>query len=195
MQREDGMSERIFEDRRAALEEAFFARQNEALLRQLRETEQQQTARGALAAASGITDDAVLDRLIELGIGAQTLAAFALAPLVLVAWADGTLSSEERSAVLSGAHKAGLKAGDVGHGLLEQWLAQPPGGDLLAAWKAYTAALTVGMAPAQRHALRDAVLGQAESVADAAGGFLGLGNRVSAVERKVLTELGAAFEG
>lgn len=189
------MSERIFEDRRAALEEAFFARQNEALLRQLRETEQQQTARGALAMASGISDDAVLDRLLALGIGTQTLAAFTLAPLVLVAWADGTLSSEERSAVLSGAHKAGLKASDVGHKLLEQWLAQPPGPDLLAAWKAYTSALTAGMAPAQRQALREVVLGQAEAVADAAGGFLGLGNRVSAVERNLLAEMGAAFEG
>jgi len=189
------MSERIFEDRRAALEEAFFARQNEALLRQLREADQQQSARGALSAASGISDPAVLDQLTGLGIGAQTLAAFALAPLVLVAWADGTLSSEERSAVLSGAHKAGLKAGDVGHRLLEQWLAQPPGPELLATWKAYTASLTAGMAADQRHALRDAVVGQAEAVADAAGGFLGLGNRISAVERARLAELGAAFEG
>jgi hypothetical protein len=189
------MSERIFEDRRAALEEAFFARHNEALLRQLRESDPAQGAHAALAAASGINDAAVLGRLAGLGIGAQTFAAFALAPLVIVAWADGTLSSEERSAVLSGAHKAGLKAGDVGHKLLEQWLAQPPGPELLAAWKAYAHALVADMPLDQRHALRDAVLGQAEAVADAAGGFLGLGNRVSAVERKLLGELAAVFEG
>jgi len=43
-------------------------------------------------------------------------------------------------------------------------------------------------------ALRDAVLGQAEVVANAAGGFLGLGDRVSAAERSVLRELSAALE-
>lgn len=189
------MSERIFDDRRAALEEAFFARQNEALLRQLRESEAQRTTRGALAAASGISDEAVLDRLIAQGIGPQTLAALALAPLVLVAWADGSLSSQERSAVLSGAHKAGLKTGEVGHKLLEQWLAQPPGPELLQTWKAYAAALAAGMDAPQRAALRAAVLGQAEAVAEAAGGFLGLGDRVSAAERELLHELGAALGG
>lgn len=187
------MSDRIFDDRRAALEEAFFARQNEALLRKLREDDQQQGTRGALAAASGITDGAVLDQLLAMGIGTHTLSAFSLVPLVLVAWADGSLSSEERSAVLSGAHKAGLKAEDVAHKLLEQWLSRPPGGDLLPAWKAYTQALTANMEPMARGALRDSVLGKAEAVADAAGGFLGLGNRVSAAERAVMQDLATAF--
>lgn len=187
------MSERIFDDRRAALEEAFFARQNEALLRKLREDDQQHGSRTALATASGVTDEAVLDQLVALGIGSQTLTAFSLVPLVLVAWADGSLTTQERSAVLSGAQQAGLKAEDVGHKLLEQWLAEPPGAELLPAWKAYTQALTANMEPAARRALRDSVLGKAEAVADAAGGFLGLGNRVSAAERALMQDLATAF--
>ncbi len=187
------MSERLMDERRMALEEAFFARHNDALLASLREADQKKTARGALAAASGISDEAVLDRLLALGLGAETLAALTLVPLVLVAWADGTLSSEERSAVLAGAHKAGVEAGGLGHKLLEQWLAGPPAPALSEAWKAYTGALVGGLAAEQRHALRDALLGQARAVADAAGGFLGLGDRVSAAERKVLHELAEAF--
>jgi tellurite resistance protein len=187
------MSDRLMDDRRRALEEAFFTRHNEALVRQLRETEAQKTARGALAAASGIKDDAVLDRLEKLGIGAEALAALTLAPLVLVAWADGSLSAEERSAVLAGAHKAGVEPGGVGHQLVEKWLADKPSPALAEAWKGYTAALTSGLDAAQRHALRDALLGQARAVADAAGGFLGLGGRVSPAERQVMHELAAAF--
>ncbi len=189
------MSDRVFEDRRAALEEAFFAKHNQELLARLRERDRQATDEGALSAASGITDPAVLKQLLGLGIGAATVAALALAPLVLVAWADGAMSKEEQSAILSAAHKRGLQPGGPGHALLEHWMSQAPGPEIAEAWKAYIRALTASMPEAERHALRQAVLGQAEQVADAAGGFLGLGvgNRVSAAERAVLHELAAAF--
>jgi uncharacterized membrane protein YebE (DUF533 family) len=68
----------------------------------------------ALAAASGITDDAVLDRLAAFNLGADTLAALSVAPLVVVAWADGGIDDKERSAVLAGAAEAGLGRQDVG---------------------------------------------------------------------------------
>lgn len=189
------MTDRFLEERRAALEEAFFARHNEALLRALREADQKRTARGALAAASGIGDEAVLDRLLALGVSAETLAALTLVPLVLVAWADGSLSVEERAAVLAAAQKAGLTHDDLGHRLFEQWLDAPPGPELAEAWKAYARALSAARAPEERAALREAVLGQARAVAEASGGFLGLGigERISAAERRVLQELAAAF--
>jgi hypothetical protein len=189
------MPDKLFEDRRAALEEAFFARHNQELLNRLRAQDQQATEEGALAAASGITDPAVLKQLLGLGIGAASVAALALAPLVLVAWADGAMSKEEQAAILSAAHKRGVQPGGPGHALLEHWLAEAPPPALAQAWKAYIQALAAAMPEAERQALREAVLGQAEQVADAAGGFLGLGlgNRVSAAERAVLHDLAAAF--
>jgi hypothetical protein len=49
--------------------------------------------------------------------------------------------------------------------------------------------------PAQvREALRPDVLGRAREVAEAAGGFLGLGSKVSDDERRVLGELERALE-
>ncbi len=44
-------------------------------------------------------------------------------------------------------------------------------------------------------ALRADLLGRARRVAEAAGGFLGLGRRVSAAEQAVLERLAAAFPG
>ena len=187
------MSDRIFEDRRTALEEAFFAKQNAELLQKLRESEQKSTSRGALSLASGITDEAVLDEVLALGVSAETWAAFSIAPLVLVAWADGDIQLQERAAVLAGAEKAGIMPGDTAHALLDQWLAEAPGPALLNAWKAYTAALTALMTPTARGALRQSMLAQTEKVADAAGGILGLGNRISAPERAVMQDMAGAF--
>src|SRR5690242_6516966 len=84
--REAGMEREFLEDRRRGLEEAFFAQHDAALLRRLREAGEAKAKREALAAASGITDDALLDRLVALGISSETLTALSLIPMVAVAW-------------------------------------------------------------------------------------------------------------
>jgi hypothetical protein len=48
--------------------------------------------------------------------------------------------------------------------------------------------------PQARQRLRDEVMGRARAVAEAAGGFLGLGRKVSAAEEAVLRELAQAFD-
>ena len=61
------MSNEILDDRRRALEEAFFARQNAVLRQRLAEPAEMRARKDAFAAASGITDTAVLDQLVKLG--------------------------------------------------------------------------------------------------------------------------------
>ena len=178
------MSDRILDERRHGLEEAFFAQQDAALRRRLQEDEAQRGRQEALAAASGLKDPAVLGRLVAMGVSAETVSAFGLLPLAAVAWADGTISQEERAAVL---RAAGLQ--ETGQGLLEGWLRQRPSAQTMELWRDYARALQAGMEPQERQALRDAVLRQARDVAEAAGGFLGLGRKVSASEQAVLDEL------
>jgi hypothetical protein len=50
------------------------------------------------------------------------------------------------------------------------------------------------MDAADRNRLKSELLGRARRVAEAAGGFLGLGSKVSRAEEAILTELAAAFE-
>lgn len=187
------MSDRFLDDRRAGLEEAFFARQNEELRRRLVEAGVQSDRRQALAAASHIQDAAVLDRLLELGLGAETLSALTLVPLVLVAWADGDLSDLERDALMEAAAQEGIHHATPGHALLEGWLRAKPGPQLAAAWKDYVRALTKPLDLDARRELEHQVMSQATKVADAAGGFLGLTSRVSVAEREMLSDLSAAF--
>lgn len=187
------MNNRILDDRRAALEDAFFAQQNDALLRKLREADAAKQTKAALSAVSGVTDDAVLEKLAALNIGSDTLAALALVPLMAVAWADGSIEDNERRAAFSRAAEAGLARQDVSHQLFERWLAEPPPAALLAAWKAYIGAFSATLSPEDRAAFKMEILDRARAVAEAAGGFLGIGRKISASEQRVLKELEAAF--
>lgn len=187
------MSEGILDDRRKALEEEFFARQNQRLLQQLQETTAAKAQAEALAAASGITDAAVLQRLAAIGLNSETVAALALIPLIEVAWADGRLEAREQSALLAAAEQTGLSKGSAGYQLLEEWAKERPSPQVLAAWKAYVAALSSTLDAQAKQALKQDLLGRARAVAEAAGGFLGLGSRISSAEQAVLTELERAF--
>jgi hypothetical protein len=187
------MSEEILGDRRKALEEEFFAKQNQRLLRQLRETTAVQAKKEALATASGITDEAVLEQLAAVDLSSETLAALSLVPLVEVAWADESLDARERTALLEAAEQAGISKGSASYQIIEEWFRERPSAHLFAAWKAYVDALSRTLDVRAKQALKEEVLGRARMVAEAAGGFLGLGKRISNAEQAVLTELERAF--
>jgi len=187
------MAEEFLGDRKRALEEEFFRRQETALLNQLRAAQVRESAQEALAVATGIQDSAVLQHLSTLGITSDTLLALGLVPLVAIAWADGTLDDKERRAVTASLEAAGIVADSPAGQLVHSWLASPPPASMLEAWSAYTAALAAALSPDERHKLRDSVLGRARAVAEAAGGFLGFGNRVSKTEEELLQKLARAF--
>ena len=105
------MEKNFFGDRRKGFEAEFFRRQEAALLQRLRDEEARRSARQALAAASHITDEVLLDQLAALGIKPETLVALSLVPLVEIAWADGTVQASERQAILETARAAGLVQG------------------------------------------------------------------------------------
>lgn len=189
------MAEEFLGDRKRALEEEFFRKQEQALLAQLRAAQAQESALEALATATGVQDRAVLQTLLSLGITSDTLLALGLVPLVAVAWADGTLADRERQAIVSGLGAAGIVADSPAGQLVQTWLASPPPASMLEAWTSYTAALAAALPPAERTQLRDSVLGRARAVAEAAGGFLGFGNRVSPAEEALLQRLASAFGG
>jgi hypothetical protein len=183
------------EDRERALENAFFARQERALIEKLKAADATKSRKEALAAASGITDEAVLAHLAERGLGPQGVAALGLVPLVVVAWADGELDAKEKAAIQRAAQEAGLDALPEAKALLEAWLTAPPGQEVSETWHRYVQAIMPGLDAAGREALKRETIGRARRVAEAAGGFLGLGQKVSDAEERALARLADAFAG
>lgn len=187
------MSKDFLGDRKQALEESFFARENARLLERLRARRSSSASKEALAQISGIENDDVLQKLCDLGVEADTWAAVSIAPLVEVAWADGKVEESERSAVLAAAEANEIPNGSPSYLLLEGWLKHRPDGRLLEVWGEFIVGLCSELEDAQRSAVRDQILGRARSIAQAAGGFLGLGRKVSPEEEVILAELAKAF--
>jgi tellurite resistance protein len=171
------------------LEDAFFAREDARLLQKLRERAQQQERRAAMREVVRVDDDALIDHLIELGLQPETVLALQLVPLAAMAWADGQMEPRERDAVLKAAAGQGIAPDGVAGQMLGSWLSQPPGPDLVDAWKRHMRALWPSLSPKERDEIRASAIERARSVAEAAGGFLGLTSKISPKEKAVLDEL------
>lgn len=180
------------EERGRALEDEFFHKQDQAKLAAMKAKLEVQSDKDELRKASGMSDDDVLDKLVALGLRANTIAALSLVPLVAVAWADGEIQDDEKSAILQGAQGKGLEEGSPGYDLLTGWLAKRPDDGLLAAWEGYIKALSGQLNDEQNKLLKNQIIGFAKLVATAAGGILGFG-KVSSKEEAVLSRIEAAF--
>lgn len=175
------------------LEDSFFQTKNAELLDGFRLHLAKLERKAQLADACGIHDDAVLERLATLEIGPETLAAVSLVPLVEVAWADGKVEDKERTAVMKAAEQAGIQQDDDAHTLLDHWLRQRPGPQMLDAWKRYVVGLCENLDAVAADRLKHDLLDRARAVAQESGGFLGFGKGLKAADKAVLEELERAF--
>ncbi len=187
------MSGDAFDKRRQALEEEFFKKHNRKLADKLRETIEQKQTREELEQLTGIQDPAVLDTLMALHVDKSTFAAFGLYPLVEVAWADGKVDDKERAAFIAVAAEFGITPGTFAHTTLEEFLRQTPREDARKAWYAWADALNRRLDATERGKVREGLLRRARAIAEASGGFLGMGRKISANEQRVLDAIEKAF--
>jgi len=181
------------DERGKAMESLFFKQRDQVLLERMRKEQANKEIRDQLADASGIADSGAIDAMLKIGISADSLTAVSMIPLIAVAWADWEMDGREQEAVLQAAEGAGIDKGTSSYDLLASWLKTRPGADLLDAWKGYVKSIQASMDPTASNQMKASVIGRAEMVALAAGGFLGLGNKISQVEQGVLDDLAATF--
>jgi hypothetical protein len=184
----------ILGDRIRSLEDEFFRQEDQRALARLREISERAATREALMRVSGIKNEATIERLIALGVGPEVVGALAIIPVIEVAWADGSLDTRERDAVLARAATAGITPGTPEHDLLKGWIERRPEPNLLTAWIHMVEGLAGEMTGAQMEEFRRGVLERARAVARASGGFLGVG-AVSAAEQDMIDRLASAFAG
>jgi hypothetical protein len=182
----------LIHKRGRALEEAFFAERDWRLLETLRRKLSVEEAQKLLTAATGVVDEIAIPELS--GIAApQFLAILGIFPMVEVAWCDKEVSPDERKAVLAAAHEMGVERESTCHKLLDRWLESRPAEGVSRLWSDYVRAVCAALEPATVATLKRGVIGRAEKIAAAAGGFLGMGNKVSVAERECMDRLAQAF--
>jgi len=176
-----------------ALEDSFFAKENERILKEMRAASVREEKKKEFREYLDVDNEEVLEALVELAVEPETLVAFTLVPLVEVAWADGEIQPKERDAIIKAAVERGVAEDSATAHLLRNWLQTPPSPVLLETWMAYMEELLGSLEERNRDLVKTSIIGRARAIAEAAGGFLGVGS-ISAAEKKVLEELEWVFE-
>lgn len=186
----------IFKERERSLEEEYFRRHEAKLLEKLRERGRLEEIAEALAVKLQIDQPELLRRIMALGVTLDTGAAFLLAPLVQIAWAEGKVSDRERETVLRIAGERGIEKTSPAYAQLVQWLRARPADELFdAAVEAIKAGLSV-LPPEERADRVKRITEACREVAGASGGLsrlLGLGTGVSGEEESLLDRIAATL--
>jgi hypothetical protein len=185
---------RMYDSRRRKLEDAFFLAQDAKLIEQLRLMEKMKESKEALRKVSNIRNDAVLEKLISLHVRPETLVSLGQVPLIEIAWADGAIDAKEREAMLKAVVDAGFDKGSINYTVIESWLTHRPPKSLLSAWIHYAQGLCESLTTEEKQNFRKKIIDRATAIAESSGGFLGLGNKISNAEQKVIHMLESAFE-
>ena len=188
MRRTDVDSDNLNNSARS-LEDAFFAKENSRLLKEMRERARTQERRAAMREVVRVDDEALIDHLIALGLEPETVLALQLVPLAAIAWADGQMEPRERDAVLKAAAAQGVAPDSIAGRMLDKWLATAARCRTRGRVEASHAGALAALSPKERDDIRASALDRARSVAEAAGGFLGLTSKISVHEQAVVDEL------
>ena len=170
------------------LEEQFFQHVDQQLLEKLKNEMVETKSAEEIMKVIGINDPELAKEIAGMHVTVETLAAFRLAPLVAVAWADDRVEENERYAIIRAAEKSGIAPGEPSMELLQAWTKRRPSAELLDAWCDYARALSASLAEPHRQALRKEMLEQVNAVAEASGGILGFAS-VSSSEKAVIKRI------
>ncbi len=173
--------------------DAMFHEQDQKLLKAFHDRMEKLDRRQQLAGVCGVDDEALLNHLIDLELQPEVVAALAVVPLVAVAWADNAIQPQERDAIMQAAEASGVTSQDGRYPILEHWLSNKPGREILDAWKLYIAALCKQLDDTEIEELKHDLLDRAQKIAEAAGGILGITRKISSRERQMLETLKQAF--
>ena len=180
-------------DRRRALEEDYFRKQDQELIERLRRQADMQRGRESMARTIGIEDEQVLQELEQRGFTAATVSLLPLMPLLEVAWAEGNVSDAERKMIVEFARLHGIAPDSQADQQLADWLEVSPGPDVFTSALRVTRAMLAALPPDQRKLRHDSLLSYCTSLAQASGGIFGFG-AIKKEEEEALRRVTEALE-
>lgn len=174
------------------LESRYAFETDQRLRKQYEDKQERSDALKQLQAVTKISEQEVLNELVDCGLRAESLHVLTLFPMVHVAWANGYVERGERLEILKTAEADGMNPESCSYEMLQAWLTEPPEASLLKTWRDYIHAVRRVVSRESFNALRDASMSQASAVAESAGGCFGFG-ATSRNEQAAIDELRAAF--
>ena len=136
------------------------------------------------AKALGTDDKDLVERIHVLGFRGESARVFDLLPLVHVSWADGQVQRGERAIILELLEGRGIQPGSRPFMLIETLLEERPAD----AFMEESLSLLKDLV-AQKEGATENIIDLCHKVADASGGLLGFGARVSDDERNLMKEV------
>lgn len=169
--------------------ETAFQQQEQTLVEQLRCRQLAQIEREELGQVTGVADEEILTTLQELGYTRETVRLLYLVPFVQVAWASGSVTEQERELVLEAAALCGVPKGSREYQQLTDWLDESPAPEFFARTLQIIHGITLLQPPEKREAGRNSLLAFCTNLAEASGGLLGFGSKISRGEQEVLEQI------
>lgn len=176
-----------------ALEEEYFHRKEKELKEKLRQRRAAEAQLSELAEATGNPNEEILKTLQELGYTRDTVALFHYVPLLHVAWADGKVSRQERDLIVEAARARGITEGSAADKQLSDWIDNRPSEEFFEQTLRIMGAFLDTTPRADGTVGSQGVLDEAKRLAEASGGILGFGNKISPEEQALLERIAAAI--
>jgi tellurite resistance protein len=182
-----------FAERGRTLEEDYFRRKEKEVIEKMRRSADAEAQRQRLGEQTGVADAEVLRDLQELGYTAETVMLLHLVPLIQTAWAEGSVSEQERDLIVQAARSRGVEPGSAADQQLGRWLSARPSDELFDKTLRAIQTILLARPPKERAESERDLLSLATAIASASGGILGFG-AVSEDERAILARISQALD-
>lgn len=142
---------------------------------------------------TGINNSELIYRLHLAGFRSENINALNTFPVVMTAWATGTVTVDEKRAAEAIVFEPDMIANGPAIEMFRHWLQEQPPSEWWALWEEFTQARAAILAPRRLKELRRAVMIACRKVALASGGIWGLG-KISPAEQRVLVRTQRVFQ-
>jgi hypothetical protein len=179
--------------RRNREDEYFFELEQERL-RAIFGKEGQESATFKSFEALGVRDRHLVRELAEAGFDIETARLLYLIPVIEVAWSDGAVTRRETLEIerIAGLH--GIAKGSEAHNRLREWLNHRPTDRFFQASRLGVKLMLQDRPPLEASILRRDLIWYCTRIAQASGGFPGLGTGISPEEKQILSELATELD-
>jgi hypothetical protein len=183
-----------FADPKKSNEDDYFHKKEQELIKKMRRQAESEAEHRQMAETIGIADPEILDDLDELGYTHETVSLLYLVPLVQMAWIDGHVTQRERQQFFEMTRLSGVEKDGPAYRQVLDWLDHRPSEEFFQKTLRVIRDTLQVLAPEKRKAIKQDLLSCCTRIAEASGGILGVGSKISQAEQELLKQIAAELE-